>query len=119
VKQWLFAGLALSLTPLAASATGLAGAWTINGNFNDVVKYTVTCNLAEADGKLSGPCKDNMGQTFNATGSDEGAKLLLSYDTLYNGSPVHLDYKGDVQTDGSVKGSVDAGIAQGTFTAAR
>jgi hypothetical protein len=120
VKHWLIIGAALvALSPAAASAAGLGGVWTINGEFNGVVKYTVVCTLAETGDKLAGPCKDNFDQTFNATGSASGAEVLISYDTLYNGAPVHLDYKGDVQTDGSLKGSVDAGIAQGTFTAKR
>ncbi len=119
MKPWLFVAAFLSLTPAAALADGLSGAWQISGNFNDVVKYTVNCKFTPTGAKFSGPCQDDHGQSFQAAGSMEGGKAQIVYDTTYEGTPVHLAYSGDVQTDGTLKGSVDAGIAQGVFTAAR
>jgi hypothetical protein len=46
----------------------------------------------------------------------KGTTLTLAYDTTYQGSPVHLAYTGDVQADGTAKGTVDTGGPAGTFT---
>ena len=119
MKVSLMVGAALVFAPAAAPAADLAGTWTIQGDFSGAVKYTVVCALHQTGETIAGPCKDNFDQTFNAAGSASGAEARFSYDTLYNGAPVHLDYKGELQPDGSLKGSVDAGIAQGTFTATR
>jgi hypothetical protein len=119
VKKLIVAA-ALTLAPGLACAADVSGAWTINGAFGDAIKYSVTCTLAQdSSGKLSGPCKDPQGATVQTTGAVNGSSVEFAYDTTYQGSPVHLDYKGDVQQDGSLKGSVDAGGAQGTFTATK
>lgn len=116
----LLIAAAIVAAPLAASAAGLSGAWTINGSFDSMgIKYAVTCTLADAGGKLSGPCKGPQGEAINASGSEGAGKFDLAYDTTYMGSPVHLDYKGDIKPDGTVAGTIDAGAAQGAFTAAR
>jgi hypothetical protein len=89
------------------------------------ITYQVTCTMAQGDGgALNGTCTQPAGQTgdpIKATGavSSDGTKMELQYDTTYQGSPVHLDYKGDVQADGTLKGAIDAGGAQGTFTASK
>jgi hypothetical protein len=116
----LIIAAALTFAPAIACAADVSGAWTVNGAFGDAIKYSVTCTLAEdSSGKLSGPCKDGQGATVQSTGSVNGAAVEFAYDTTYQGSPVHLDYKGDIQSDGSLKGTVDAGGAQGNFTATK
>ncbi|MGH6955345.1 MAG: hypothetical protein ACREEW_01615 [Caulobacteraceae bacterium] len=111
---------ALILAPAAASAADLSGVWTVNGDFSGMIKYTLTCTLTQTpDGKLSGPCKGAEGAADQSTGSVSGSAVDFAYDTTYQGGPVHLDYKGQVQPDGSLKGTVDAGGPQGTFTATK
>ena len=127
MKKLLFAGAFLFLAPGAASAADMSGAWTVNGAFDAMgITYTLTCTLAQdATGKLTGPCTPAgaaaAGDPVNATGQvgADGKSLEFAYDTTYQGSPVHLDYKGDVQADGSLKGTIDAGAVQGTFTATK
>ena len=115
----LLAGALMALAPVAAVAGDMSGAWKIDGAFDSMgIKYSVTCDLKQDGGKLAGPCKTDQGMA-QATGTVDGSKAVLSYDTTYMGGPVHLDYKGDVQADGSLKGVIDAGAAQGTFTAAK
>jgi hypothetical protein len=127
----LIIAAALALAPVAASADSMAampsapakdmsGAWKIDGAFGDAIKYTLTCTLKQDGMKLSGPCSNSLGgDPVSATGSVDGAKVVLSYDTTYQGSPVHLDYKGDTQADGTLKGVIETGMAEGTFTGAK
>jgi opacity protein-like surface antigen len=120
MKKLLLAAV-LACAPSAVLAADMTGAWTINGAFDAMgVKYTVTCNLTQdGTGKLAGPCKGPMGEPLTAAGAVTGASVELAYDTTYQGAPVHLDYKGDVQSDGTLKGTIDTGGPQGTFTATK
>ena len=126
MKKLLLAGAFLALAPAGAMAADESGAWKINGAFDAMgINYSITCTMAQGDaGALTGTCTAPQGETgdpIKATGtvSTDGTKVEIQYDTTYQGSPVHLDYKGDVQPDGSLKGTIDAGAAQGTFTASK
>jgi len=118
--RYVTLALAMALAPATSFAADLSGAWTVNGAFGEALKYSVTCTLTQdASGKLSGPCQGDMTPTTQASGTVSGSDVELAYDTSYQGSPVHLDYKGDVQSDGTLKGVVDAGGPQGSFTASK
>ena len=119
MKRLLFAA-AVALAPIAASAADLSGDWTVNGNFDSMgIKYALACTFAvDSGGKLTGPCKSDQGDVAT-TGTVAGTAVEFGYDTTYQGSPVHLDYKGTVQSDGSLSGTVDTGGPQGTFTATK
>ena len=119
MKRLVFAA-AVALAPMTASAADLSGDWTVNGNFDSMgVKYTLACTFAvDSAGKLTGPCKSDQGDVA-ATGTVSGTAVEFAYDTTYQGSPVHLDYKGAVQSDGSLSGTVDTGGPSGTFTATK
>jgi hypothetical protein len=119
VKSLLIAAAVLALSPVAAMAADQGGSWKIDANFNDMIKFSITCKLTQTGTALAGPCVGPQGEALAATGTSDGAKVVISYDTTYQGSPVHLDYKGDVQPDGSLKGIIDAGQAQGTFVGAK
>ena len=81
------------------------------------INVYVACTLKQAaDGTLSGTCKGTQAEDAAATGSVTGTTITIAYDTTYQGSPVHLAYAGDVQTDGTAKGTVDTGGPAGTFT---
>lgn len=117
---------ALALLPGAALAADLSGAWNVAGSFDAMgIKYSSACTLAEdAGGKLSGTCQGTQQESAATTGTvttgaDGKTDVEFAYDTSYQGSPVHLDYKGAVQGDGTLAGTVDAGGASGTFTAAK
>ena len=128
MKRRLLAAV-IACAPIAAGAADLpdiSGTWKIDGAFAAMgVTYTVTCKLAQdAGGKLSGPCDGANGEHVAANGSvadgaDGKPVLELAYDTTYQGMAVHLDYKGGAQADGSFAGVIDAGGAQGTFTATK
>jgi hypothetical protein len=123
VKRLLLAAV-LACAPGMALAADFSGAWTINANFASMgVTFTATCTLTQdASGKLAGPCKGPNGEALTAagavtTGSDGKTQVEFGYDTSYQGTPVHLDYKSTPQADGSLAGSIETGGPEGTFTA--
>jgi hypothetical protein len=125
VKRLLLAAV-LACAPGVALAADISGAWTINAAFDSMgVKFTATCTFTQdAGGKLTAPCKGPAGEALSATGavttgSDGKAMVEFGYDTTYQGTPVHLDYKGAPQADGSLAGTIDTGGPQGTFTATK
>jgi hypothetical protein len=124
VKKLILAA-ALALTPCAALAADVSGAWTVAGSFDAMgIKFTSDCKLAQdAGGKLSGTCTGTQNEAAATTGAvttaDGKTAVAFAYDTTYQGSPVHLAYTGALQADGTVTGAVDAGGAQGTFVATK
>ena len=125
MKKLLLAAV-IAGAPAVAAAADMGGSWTINAAFDSMgIKYVATCALKDdGTGKLSGPCHVDLGDPSSAsdpaaTGSVSGSTFDLGYDTTYQGSPVHLDYKGTVGADGVVTGTIDTGGPQGTFTASR
>ncbi|HUO11436.1 MAG TPA: hypothetical protein VMU37_01645 [Caulobacteraceae bacterium] len=126
MKKLLLAAAILAMAPAAAFAADQSGTWLINAAFDSMgIKYVATCVLKDdGTGKLSGPCHIDMGDPSAAsdpvaTGSVSGTAFDLAYDTTYQGTPVHLDYKGAVGSDGTVTGTIDTGGPQGTFTASK
>jgi hypothetical protein len=116
VKRLLIAA-AFALAPATVFAADFSGAWTIHGDIGGSIQWTSACTLKQAaDGTLSGTCKGTQAEDAAATGSVTGTTITIAYDTTYQGSPVHLAYKGDVQADGTAKGTVDTGGPAGTFT---
>jgi hypothetical protein len=125
VKKYVLAA-ALALAPGAALAADLGGAWSVAGSFDAMgIKYASQCTLAQAgDGKLTGTCTGTQNEAAATTGAattgaDGKTAVEFAYDTTYQGTPVHLAYKGALQADGTVTGTVDAGGAQGTFVATK
>jgi len=123
VKKLLLAA-ALALAPMTALAA--SSDWTINAAFDSMgVKFTTTCHLdQDAGGKLSGTCigsaqEKTVASGAVATGTDGKPSYNFGYDTTYDGTPVHLEYVGSPQADGSLAGTISTGGPQGTFTATR
>jgi hypothetical protein len=120
VKTLLAAAAALTLAPAGALAADLSGAWNVHGVFVDVISYTAVCTFHQAGASLAGPCVDPANNTnVQAKGAVNGAAVDFSYDTTFNGVALHLDYKGALQPDGTLKGVIDANGSPGAFTANR
>jgi len=116
VKRLLIAA-ALVLAPSAVFAADFSGAWTIKGDVGGAIQFSSACTLKQDNaGKLTGTCKGTQNEDAPVTGTVTATSAEFAYDTTYQGSPVHLDYKGDVQADGTLKGAVDTGGPAGTFT---
>jgi hypothetical protein len=119
VKSLIIAA-ALVCAPALASAADMSGSWTVNGAFGEAIKFTSACVLKDdGAGKLTGTCKGQANEDLATTGTVTPKTMEFAYDTTYQGSPVHLDFKGDVQADGSLKGTIETGGPEGTFTATK
>jgi hypothetical protein len=120
VKKLLIAAVALALAPVSVQAAGLSGVWKVHGAFTGVITYTAICTFKQAGASLAGPCIDTSNNTnAPAKGTVSGGAVEFGYDASFNGVAVHLDYKGAVQPDGSLKGVILTGGPQGVFTANR
>ena len=114
--------LAIAAAAIALMIPAIASAepqtWNVKSDIAGI-QFTLKCNLDIADGKLSGPCINSMdGKPVQATGTYTDTTSEFSYDTEYQGSPIKVTYKGQMQSDGTVKGTMEAGGAEGTFTGA-
>ena len=121
LKRLLIAAAALALAPASALAADLSGVWKVHGEFTGVITYTATCTFKVVGASLTGPCVDPQNNTnVVAKGAVNGANVEFGYDAVFTGLSVHLDYKGAVQPDGTLRGVIDTGGGpQGTFTATR
>jgi hypothetical protein len=108
-----FAAAAL-LTPVIARANDLSGTWTFQSAGPKGGSSTMTCKLTQSGTNISGPCVTPLGSTVDASGTVTGDRVDIGYNLT--GSPLHVDFKGVVQPDGSLKGTVTVGIPPAPFT---
>lgn len=114
------AAVALTFAPATALAAGLSGVWKVHGVFSGVISYTAVCTFKPSGADFAGPCIDPTNKTnVQAKGAVNGGAVEFGYDASFNGVAVHLDYKGTLQPDGSLKGVIVTGGPQGDFTANR
>lgn len=110
---------AFQATPLSALATDQKTPWIFAVAFPDGLQYSVLCVFNSSDGKASGPCAVTQGSTLQAAGKFEGDNVSFDYRTEFQGVPVHVQYAGAVQSDGTLKGTITEGASVGTFTGQR
>ncbi len=53
------------------------------------------------------------------TGSVDGSNVAFAYDVSFGDMPLHLEYKGALASDTSMKGNIGAGDMQIPFTATK
>ena len=106
-------------TPLPELSSALTAAWKVDVGFSDQIKYVLLCAFKSEGSKLGGPCAIIQGANLQARGAADGPNFSLAYDTTFQGRPVHVDYAGAFQPEGSVKGKVTAGESAGTSTTAK
>ncbi len=111
------AGAAFLTMPLAARAADFTGAWLIQQTIGAQPPSAVVCVLKADKAVLYGPCAARVEHSRAATGWLDASSMTFRYRTDYNGSGVHLVYRGDVQPDGSVKGNVTSEGGKGVFQA--
>jgi hypothetical protein len=111
------AAAALAIPPAALAETQV---WKINGDVSGFM-FELNCTLEIGDHKISGPCTSTNDQPpVQTTGTyDDNGGSQFAYDVKFQDMPLHVVYKGQAQSDGTVKGTVDASGNSGTFTAAR
>jgi hypothetical protein len=120
VKKRLIVAAALALAPAGALAGDLSGVWKVHGVFSGVISYTAVCTFRQTGPSFAGPCVDPTNKTnVVAKGAVNGGDVAFGYDASFNGIAVHLNYKGVLQPDGTLKGVIVTGGPQGAFTANR
>jgi len=110
-----FAPLIFCTLPL--SAADISGAWKLDGNIADVHINRV-CILKQTGNKLSGSCKNQMND-LALTGIVDGKNISWTYDSTYEGEKVTLVFKGTLESDAAMKGSIDTQGVAGAFTATK
>jgi hypothetical protein len=120
VKRLFIGAAALALLPATGQAADLSGVWKVHGAFTGVITYTALCTFKQTGASLAGPCVDRANNTnAQAKGAVNGGAVEFTYVATFNGITAHLDYKGALQADGTLKGVIETGGPQGAFTANR
>jgi hypothetical protein len=105
---------ALVLAPALARADNLSGAWKFEATGPRGGVSTMTCTLTRSGDAIAGSCVTPQGTTVDVAGTATGADVDFGYNLA--GSPLHVDFKGVIQSDGSIKGAVTAAIPPSPFT---
>ncbi len=112
--------------PGLANAADVSGAWKVTVSFGDMTFHT-NCNFTQAAAALTGTCisadMPPEGQPAPkpaaVTGTVDGSNVAFGYDITLGDMPIHLDYKGVLDSDTSMKGNIGAGDMQIPFTATK
>src|SRR5436190_23042483 len=113
--------LALGLAVIPAGAAEVGGVWHLVGHVADV-NIDRVCTIKQAAGKIQGPCKNQMGETV-LSGEVNGKNVTWKYEAKYEGATVVLLFKGALESDAGMTGSITASdtagnnMTTGTFTA--
>lgn len=94
-----------SVLMFAADNASLSGKWQVHssvaGNDNDQ-----SCTFTQKDGDLTGSCTSADNANVNITGNVVGKKVMWSYKSDYNGSPLTVHFEGTLQSGNEIKGTV-------------
>ena len=113
MKLALILGVAALLAPAATCAADLSGAWKFEATGPRGGSTTMTCTLTRTGDSLAGPCVTPQGTTVDVSGTVAGDQVEFGYNLA--GSPLRVDFKGVVQADGSIKGTITAAIPPAPF----
>jgi hypothetical protein len=114
MKHALVLAAATLLAPAIVSAKALSGAWKFEATGAKGGGVTMTCTLTRSGSNIAGPCVTQQGSTVEVSGTVSGDQVEFGYSLV--GSPLHVDFKGVVQPDGSIKGTVSASVPPVPFT---
>ena len=114
MKHVLFLAAAALLAPAIGGAAGLSGAWKIEATGPKGGTSAMTCTLTQSGTNLIGSCVTQQGTTVDVSGTVNGADVNFGYNAA--GGPLHVDFKGVLQSDGSIKGTLTAAIPPVPFT---
>jgi len=119
VKTGLLTGCVLLLaTGLSLPAADISGAWNLKGEIAGN-NLDVKCTLKQDGEKLAGTCKTNEMPESKTTGEVKEKTVSIQYDVEYEGQTYTLVYTGTLDTETSVKGTVEAGGASGDFAGSK
>jgi len=108
----------LSAAGSAQAKADLTGKWTFTVE-TSAGSGTPTITLKQDGEKLTGHYSGQLGEA-DLTGSAKGEDVTFKFAVVAEGMPLNCTYTGRIESKDRLKGSVDiAGLATGTFTAAR
>lgn len=115
--------LSLTAVTMLAEPTAptLPGDWKITG---DVQGYPISesCTFKQEKEKISGPCKNAEGKSFDTTVTvADNKKVTLIHGGEYQGEALTLTFAGTFNEKGELNGTIDVSPmdVSGTFTATR
>jgi opacity protein-like surface antigen len=114
MKHAFLVAVAALLAPAVTCAADLSGAWKFEATGPRGGASTMTCTLTRSGTNITGSCVTQQGTTVDVTGTVSGADVDFGYNLA--GSPLRVDFKGVIQPDGSIKGTVSAAIPPAPFT---
>ena len=77
-----------------------SGAWKLDGDFGGAVAH-LNCILAQKDKVLSGSCIGDDGKPLTIKGEVTDQSVMWSYDSQYNGQPIHVTITAKLSADGA------------------
>jgi hypothetical protein len=104
--------LALAIPALA----DVSGTWQVEG---EVAGYPVsaTCDMKTNENKLKGNCKIEGRGDADITGAVDGDTVTWQMDVEANGQVFRLVFTGKMDSETSIKGSIEVADMEGSFTA--
>lgn len=118
MKQVLpIAAAAILLVPAVAWAADVSGVWKFEATGPRGGASATTCTLTRTGDNITGSCVTAQGTTVEVTGAVNGDDVDFGYNLA--GSPLRVDFKGAIQSDGSIKGTVTAAIPPAPFSGTR
>jgi hypothetical protein len=110
--------LALLLFAVSAFAADVTGTWTAEVQ-TDAGSGTPTFVLKQTSEDLSGTYSGALGEA-KLTGTVKGTDITWSFKANANGDDVTVTYKGTLDGNAKMKGTVEIGsLGKGTFTATK
>ena len=106
---------ALLLCPWPLLAADVSGNWKVSGTVGEY-PINLTCNFKTNGANLIGTCKGGDRPDRAVTGEISGQKVHFQYEIEYDGNKMTVVYSGTLQSDTSMKGSVDVSGTSGEFT---
>jgi hypothetical protein len=108
----------LAAATMAAQKIDLTGEWAFEVQ-TDQGSGSPAITLKQDGEKLTGRYKGQLGEA-DLTGTVSGKAVKFSFSGDMQGTAFTVTYQGEVESNDSLKGSVDlGGVATGTFTAKR
>lgn len=109
--------LASAAVTSVAENTPISGKWQIHNNIAGN-ESDMACNLAQKEDELTGTCTSEQG-SVEIKGKVADKKVSWVYKSEYNGGPITLTYKGNLDAADKISGTVNVEEygAEGDFTA--
>lgn len=116
MKHVLVLAAIVLCAPTIACAKDVSGGWKFEATGARGTS-TMTCTLTRSGNTLAGSCVTQRGSTVDVSGTVTGDNVDFGY--IVTGSALHVDFKGVIQSDGSIKGTVTAAIPPVPFIGTR